>query len=123
MGKNLDGRYFYSAVCTNVVDGDTIDVNIDLGFHNFAKHRVRLMRVDTPEMNDKDQVTRDHAKEAKLFVMNNIGGLNVIIETRKSDSFGRWLAEVYFETVENGVAVQKNLSDELLVRGYAVPYK
>ncbi|KKI52674.1 hypothetical protein UF69_2267 [Staphylococcus haemolyticus] len=41
--------YTFKATCTNVVDGDTIDIDIDLGFETFAKRRVRLLNVDTPE--------------------------------------------------------------------------
>ena len=45
--------YTFKATCTNVVDGDTIDIDLDLGFETFAKRRVRLLNVDTPERTRK----------------------------------------------------------------------
>ncbi|EON84746.1 phage protein, partial [Staphylococcus epidermidis 36-1] len=41
--------YTFQAICTNVVDGDTIDILLDLGFKTTAERRVRLLNVDTPE--------------------------------------------------------------------------
>jgi micrococcal nuclease len=110
--------FIYKAEVTNVVDGDTVDMVIDQGFYNQTKQRVRLLRVNTPELTDKDPAVRQKALEAKQFVINTVLNKKVVIRSEKSDSFGRFLAEVYYLDGE----VQKNLSDELINGGLAVHY-
>jgi micrococcal nuclease len=113
--------YEYRARCINVVDGDTVDLIIDLGFRMSTTQRVRILGVDTPELHDTDPITRDKANQARTFtisklLMNQTSALT--IKTEKSDSFGRWLAEVWYN--EGG---PRHLGDELLAKGLAVPFK
>ncbi len=103
-----------------VVDGDTIDAEIDFGFHLFQIHRVRLHRVNTPEINSPDEALRAKALQAKEFVSKAVLGRVVILETVKSDSFGRYLAEVYYTNPEGA---EHNLSDDLLANGLATSFK
>lgn len=110
--------YVYNAVCTNVVDGDTIDVSVDLGFNIYHKMRMRLLRINTPEMNSSIEAQRKIAKEAKEFVANRILGKSIIIQSFKSDSFGRWLAEIWYNDGE-----EFNINSQLLETGLAVEYK
>lgn len=88
--------YDYKAQCVRVIDGDTIDCVVDLGFCFSAKMRLRLLGVDTPELNSKDVASRDRANTAKAHVIAKILGKEIIVETRKHDSFGRYLADVYY---------------------------
>ncbi len=113
-------NYVRRGKVTRVVDGDSIDIDIYFGFHLFQVHRVRLLRVDTPELNSPDAGLRAKAIEAKTFVNNAIMEREIILETVKSDSFGRYLAEVYY-TDSDGT--EHNLSDELLANGLATPFK
>ncbi len=113
-------NYVRNAVVIHVVDGDTVDASIDFGFSIFQVHRLRLLRVDTPELHSPDETLRAKAAEAKEFVIQQVMSRNVIVETVKSDSFGRYLAEVYYIDPKG---VQHNLSDELLVNGFAQPFK
>ena len=101
--------YNYRSMIINVVDGDTVDAVIDLGFKTTIEQRLRIARIDTPE--------RAHQgfKEAKEFVENLIGGKEVTIKTEKVSKFGYYLAEIY--TI-NGL----NVSDELLKAGLAKSY-
>lgn len=100
---------FLNCICTNVVDGDTMDVDIDVGFDFFSKQRLRLYGVDTPERN------MDGFKEATDFVKMMVLGKEVQVTTYKKDSFGRWLSIVRVDGV--------NLNDLLLEEKYAVVYK
>ena len=94
--------YEYKAVITNVVDGDTFDMDIDLGFHIHIHERVRLLNVDTPEKFGDE-------KELGLFVTSVATNLflnkEVTIKSEKADiaaktdSFGRWLVNVYVDGV------------------------
>ena len=89
--------YTYKAIITNVVDGDTFDMDIDLGFHIHIHERVRLLNVDTPEKFGEEKelglIVKQYAE--KMFL-----GKEVIINSEKpdvaanTDSFGRWLVEV-----------------------------
>ncbi|MCC8990771.1 MAG: thermonuclease family protein [Staphylococcus sp.] len=93
--------YTFKATCTNVVDGDTIDIDIDLGFETFAKRRVRLLNVDTPERG------QENYKEATDFTKACVEGKKIYVQTYKSDVFGRYLANVWYE---DG---QRSLNDDL----------
>lgn len=107
--------YVYKAKVINVVDGDTIDVVIDVGFKLTTTLRLRLLGVDTAELTSKDAVERAKAQEAKLYVIQELLNKDVIIQTEKSDSFGRYLAKV--------MIADRDFNDELLQKGLAVPYK
>ncbi|END1833659.1 thermonuclease family protein [Shigella flexneri] len=93
--------YTFKATCTNVVDGDTIDIDLDLGFETFAKRRVRLLNVDTPERG------QENYKEATDFTKACVEGKKIYVQTYKSDVFGRYLANVWYE---DG---QRSLNDDL----------
>ena len=87
----------YKAIITNVVDGDTFDMDIDLGFNIHIHERVRLLDVDTPEKFGKE---KDFGLTIKQYATNNFLGKEVVIKSEKADaaantdSFGRWLVRV-----------------------------
>ena len=65
--------YTYKAHVTRVVDGDTIDVDIDLGFGMvYKKQRVRMMAIDTPESRTRDLEEKFYGKESKYFLQDLI---------------------------------------------------
>lgn len=89
--------YQYKATITNVVDGDTFDLDIDLGFNIHIHERVRLLDVDTPE---KFGAEKDLGLIMKQYATNSFLGKEVIIRSEKADtaadtdSFGRWLVRI-----------------------------
>jgi micrococcal nuclease len=95
--------YQYKAVITNVVDGDTFDMDIDLGFHIHINERVRLLDVDTPEKFGEE---KELGLIMKQYAINNFLGKEVIINSEKADvaadtdSFGRWLVRVAVNGVD-----------------------
>lgn len=101
--------YEYRAKVLNWVDGDTLLVEIDLGFYVTRQERIRLARINAPEMNSPIPFQVKKAKHAKAtgkrFCKINS---TVVVQTQKSkrDMYARYIAEVLF----NG----KNLSDYLL---------
>lgn len=121
MEKNNQVNYVYKAKCFNVVDGDTVDVDIDLGFRSSRVERLRLLYIDTPEMNSKIESERLAAQAAKQFTFSKIFGKEIRIRTHKSDSFGRWLAEVYYQ--ETGSTETKCLNEQLLLENHAIVFK
>jgi micrococcal nuclease len=103
--------YTYKATIINVIDGDTVDAIIDMGFKIHTTQRLRLNRIDTEEMHDPNLEKRKLAIEAKEYLRSTLLNKEVIIETRKSDSFGRWLAEIVCEDINiNNVLLEKNLA-------------
>lgn len=104
--------YEYKAKITNVVDGDTVDAVVDVGFQMTITHRLRLLGVNCPEMHGPDF---DAGQKAKDFTKNNLLNQEVIIHTEKSDVFGRYLATIYLDGID--------FCQELIDRGYAVVYK
>ena len=110
--------YRYLANCVRVVDGDTIDCDVDLGFHAFVKIRFRLARINAPELNSKDEGERFRAKRAADVVSALVLNKQIEIVSYKTEKFGRFLAEVYFGSGEELL----NLSDELIKGGLAEVY-
>ena len=121
-------RYKVSSL-EKVVDGDTIDVCIDLGFDVCTKQRVRLLGIDTPESRTRDTVEKVFGliskKKLKEWCLKAVASekddIEIELRCPEADSrgkFGRVLAEVWVS--EDGVwtNVNKWLCDE----GYAVPY-
>ena len=100
-----------------VVDGDTVDLNIDLGFSLFKKERVRLAGIDTPESRTRDLEEKAFGLEAKEFLERRLSdgvdsGLRV--KTEKDGKYGRMLGWIY--------CGQMNINNEMVQRGYAWEY-
>jgi micrococcal nuclease len=114
--------YQYKCKILKVLDGDTVDIDLDLGFKIIlANQRVRMAGVDTPESRTAiaEEKVRGQLSKKKLAEKLPIGSWQ-IIETQKSDSnddkFGRILG-VFI--LEDGTRV----NDWLIQNNYAVPYK
>ena len=76
-----------------VIDGDTIDLDIDLGFHLTSRVRVRLLGVDAPETRGAEKVVGDMVTDRVRHWLQVNGELTV--ETVKTGKYGRWLATIY----------------------------
>jgi micrococcal nuclease len=99
-----------------VVDGDTVDVVIDLGFDITRKERVRLNGIDAPESITKDEVEKKYGMEAKEFVKKWFSeNKNILIRTYKEEKYGRILGDFFTEG-------NKPLNILLVEQGYAWVY-
>jgi micrococcal nuclease len=105
---------------TNVVDGDTIDVEIDLGFDISFSSRVRLAGIDTPESRTTDKAEKVLGLEAKEYVKSKIkDAKEVIIKTEKMDSsekYGRILGWVFLD------GSKVSINEQMIAEGYAWGY-
>ena len=112
-------EYFVKEV-KNVVDGDTIDVIIDLGFDILFASRVRLAGIDTPESRTTDKTEKALGLEAKEYLKKQLkDAKSVVIRTEKMDSsekYGRILGWVYV----NGNS--ESLNNKMINDGYAWGY-
>ena len=92
---------YYVKKVTKVVDGDTIDVEIDLGFDISFSSRVRLAGIDTPESRTTDKMEKALGLEAKDYLKKQIeSAKTVVIKTEKMDSsekYGRILGWVFLD--------------------------
>ena len=107
--------YEYSCTVERVVDGDTVDVILDLGFDIFHKCRVRLYGIDTPESRTRDLDEKARGKMAGSFLKKSVEeGKQVIIQTKLKDSkgkYGRVLGEVVVDNKNiNKLMIKKNLA-------------
>ena len=111
---------YYVRKVENVVDGDTIDVLIDLGFDILFQSRVRLAGIDTPESRTKDLKEKALGLESKEYLKKHLkDAKSVVIKTEKMDSsekYGRILGWVYI----NGDT--ESLNDKMINDGYAWGY-
>ena len=115
----------YDVVVIKVVDGDTVDVDIDLGFGVCLRdERVRIMGIDTPESRTRDKVEDlfGEAAKARLKVLMKDGGKLITTEDRKGEDmkgkFGRILGD--FKVDYNGE--MKKVTEILTEEGHCVPY-
>ena len=112
-------EYFVKEV-KNVVDGDTIDVIIDLGFDILFASRVRLAGIDTPESRTTNKAEKALGIEAKEYLKKQLkDAKSVVIRTEKMDSsekYGRILGWVYV----NGDS--ESLNNKMINDGYAWGY-
>jgi micrococcal nuclease len=119
MGEKIMYEYYVRKV-EGVVDGDTIDVLIDLGFDILFASRVRLAGIDTPESRTKDLKEKALGLESKEYLKKALkDAKSVVIKTEKMDSsekYGRILGWVYI----NGDTV--SLNDMMINDGYAWGY-
>jgi micrococcal nuclease len=105
---------------TSVVDGDTIDVDIDLGFSVSFSQRVRLAGIDTPESRTSDKFEKTLGLEAKEYLKTKLkDAKEIIIKTEKPDSsekYGRILGWLFIDGAE------KSVNEQMIEDGYAWGY-
>lgn len=87
--------YKYNCEIIKVVDGDTIDIRLDLGFSISIYERVRVKGVDTPETRTRDLIEKKAGLMAKEFVLKHLpeGSMQVCLTSKDTGKFGRYLAD------------------------------
>lgn len=126
-----DWVFTWRAFCVRVIDGDTVDLAIDTGFHDFGVRRIRLANINCPEVHGATkpagvaatvftQVWLEAAMAYHCVTVAVDGGLTFTwplqITTKKTDSFDRYVAIVWRE----GDPI--SLNDALLASGNAIPF-
>jgi len=117
--------YEYNCRVVKVIDGDTVDVDIDLGFDVWLKkQRIRLFGVDTPESRTRDLEEKKYGIRAKNFVKGRLPiGSRQVLRTKLDDSrgkFGRILGEFVIEN--NSHKEDTTLNQLLIITNNGVPY-
>ena len=110
--------YEYSCTVERVVDGDTIDVVLDLGFDILYRSRVRLYGIDTPESRTRDLDEKARGKMASAFLKEAIeGGDKIVIQTKLKDSRGK-----FGRVLGNIVVDEENINQSMIDANLAVAY-
>jgi len=113
----MNNLYNYSIKVTRVIDGDTVDAMIDLGFDTHVFKRIRFLGINTPE---KHGITMKIGKEATAHleqILKTPG--RVLLECKELGKFGRALGRVLIET-ESGETIDVN--QRMIDDGHALPY-
>lgn len=108
--------YEYQAFPIHVVDGDTVDLRVDLGFGIARTDRFRLYGINTPELHAKDPLERERAVAAQVCLTTLLGPGPVVVQTfkDKQEKYGRYLARILVGSLD--------VNAELLRRGHGIPY-
>jgi len=104
--------YTYKVTITHIVDGDTIDVDINLGFAVvLKKQRVRLYEIDTPESRTRDKVEKKYGLAAKQYLKNKLeNATNIYLKSHDKGKFGRILGELFID--DNSKSVNMQMVDD-----------
>jgi len=122
VGIGIVKMYEYKCEVKRVVDGDTMDVILDLGFDILHACRVRMAGIDTPESRTRDLDEKARGKLSKAFLKESIKGKKIVLKTKLSDSrgkFGRVIAEVWAEFEEGSL---RNVNELMIKESHAVKY-
>lgn len=113
--NNLNHQYDYDATLLRIIDGDTVELIVDLGFKVTITEKFRIWGINAPEMNTPDgQMSKDHLASLLRGSMGVHNALAVNTIKDKKDKYGRYLLIIYFG---------KTTVNELMVNdGYAVEY-
>ena len=117
--------YNYNATCIRVVDGDTIDAMIDLGFGVFVKKRIRLAGINAPESRTRNLVEKKLGLAAKERLKEMLEGAANCFELESSElgKYGRVLGKLHINKLAGkDTLTQVCINDCLVKEGYAVEY-
>ena len=109
-----DNMYIYEGEVLKVIDGDTVDIEVNLGFGVKIVQRFRLYHINAPEMRGRD---KELGKAAKKFLVGLIEGQSILVKTYKDKrgKYGRYLADLF---THDDICI-----NELMVKnGHAVEY-
>lgn len=101
--------YEYHALVEKVIDGDTVDISVDLGFKVWSKQRMRLLHVDTAEKNTP------FGKATKDLLKKTLEGKMAKIQVYAPDKYGRYLAEIFLGSEKS---INQQMIDAKIAKGY-----
>jgi len=107
--------YKYKGKIVEIVDGDTVDIMINLGFNIFIKERFRLARIDAWKVQGEERLK---SLEAKKFLTDLLNHKEVFVDSKGTGKCGVWIAEIFILGEEGAIL---NINDELVEKGHAKP--
>lgn len=111
-------RYFYKALVAKVIDGDSIEVLIDLGMKVSYLAKLRLNGIDTPSIHrPKSELEKEAGSLVSSQLELMIDGRDIYIKTYKQSKYGDYLADIYLNEDD-----EKSINQTLIEEGYAREY-
>ena len=106
----------YQAKIDRVIDGDTCDIIVNVGFSILLQERFRLYGINAPETRTRDRAEKKRGLEAKRWLIDRLTDKDIIIRTHKDKKgkFGRYLATLFVDG--------ENVNQEMVDKGLAVEY-
>ena len=117
--------YEYKVKVLKVVDGDTVDVDIDLGFKVWLRNeRVRLHGIDTPESRTRDLEEKKYGLAAKNFLKTALKNGSIVMKVHDRGKFGRILGELFIKDNEGHPVFENEISinEHMIINKHAVAY-
>ena len=118
--------YEYNVTIVKVVDGDTVDVDIDLGFGMvYKKQRVRMLGIDTPESRTRDLVEKKFGKASKKHLKKLLEEAeSITLISHDKGKFGRILGELFVHHIEGHPVFghKVNVNEQMITDHHAVKY-
>ena len=115
-------KYNYNVEVKRVVDGDTVDVIIDLGFNTFIKRRIRMHGIDAPESRTRDKAEKVLGLASTERLKEIIGENNIVMKSWGKGKYGRILGELFGETDTEFGPDHTNINETLIKEGHAKEY-
>jgi micrococcal nuclease len=110
--------YKYQARLVRIIDGDTIDVSIDLGFDVWINERVRLANIDAPEVRTRDKLEKKAGLEATAWLTDMFDKHDVFVlattEFNRTGKYGRTIGTIYLDDI--------NVNELMIKEGFATRY-
>lgn len=110
--------YEYSAKCVSVYDGDTITVDLDLGFNTHRRGiKIRLLGINTPEIRGGTEATKAEGRRSRDWLEKKILDKEIVLKTYKDKKgkYGRWLGKIFLP----GETDKASLNDQMVNLGLA----
>ncbi len=107
----------YDAQLEKVINGDTIDLVIDLGFYHQIRQRFRLARLNAPDIRSTEAKDKENVEKAITYISTQLKAakeIKVVSYKDRKDKFARYLADVVYD----GKNLNKELLDQKLVKPY-----
>ena len=111
--------YTYKAKLDRIIDGDTVDANIDLGFDISVHKRIRLAGIDSPESRTRDLEEKEKGLASKARLEELLKDGEFTLESKEVGKYGRVLGVLLVDDVNNNFI---NVNQTLVEEGYAVEY-
>ena len=111
--------YEYASKLVRIIDGDTIDVDLDLGFTVvLKKQRIRLYGINTPESRTRDLEEKQYGLASKYRLKELLKGATIVVKTaidkKARGKYGRILGTIYADGI--------NINDKMVEEGHAIAY-
>ena len=115
-------KYTYDVEIKRVVDGDTVDVIIDLGFNTYIKRRIRMYGINAPESRTRDLEEKAKGLAAKERLKEYVEENKIVMKSWGKGKYGRILGELFTEKDSELGLIHTNINEALVSEGHAKAY-